>query len=203
MKRTPSSLFVISSLCLMVALGLIVSYFATRSFSSAAVQSGSRVGDPVKEIAGYRGWTKVNSEPQLMPERTAALCAPVSPSATDVDGPKNPHRHKYLTVYVNDVGRQAMIEQLKPNFPEGSVIVKEKLPDPSSQAPELMTVMIKRGKGFNPTSGDWEYMVVDGAGTKVVAQGKLEGCQSCHTANPGSDYVFRTYLPNEAWAKMK
>jgi hypothetical protein len=203
MKRTPSGLFVISSLCLMVALGLIVSYFATRSFSFAAVQSGSRVGEPVKEIAGYRGWMKVNSEPQLMPERTAALCAPASLPTTNVDGPKNPHRHKYLTVYVNDVGRHAMIEQLKPNFPEGSVIVKEKLPDRSSQDPELMTVMIKRGKGFNPASGDWEYMVVDGAGTKVLAQGKLEGCQSCHTANPGSDYVFRTYLPNEAWAKMK
>ena len=70
-----------------------------------------------------------------------------------------------------------MMEQAKPSFPEGSVIVKEKLPDKSSQTPELLTVMIKRGKGFNNESGDWEYMVVDGSGTKVEAQGKLENCQ--------------------------
>jgi hypothetical protein len=202
-NKNPSKLFVTSSLSLLVALGLLGSYFATMSFSSTAVQPLARIGDPVKEIAGYRGWMKVNREPQIMPERTAALCAPAALPTTDVDGPKNPHRHKYLTVYVNEVGRQAMIGQLKPSFPEGSVIVKEKLPDPSSQVPELMTVMIKRGKGFNPASGDWEYMVVDGTGTKVLAQGKLEACQSCHTVNPGSDYVFRTYLPNEAWTRMK
>jgi hypothetical protein len=190
---------VISWLCLLVIIGSFVSYFTTKSFSSPELYRAAPVGSPVKEIAGYRGWSKVNTEPQLMPDRTAALCAAASLPAA----PKNPHANKYVTVYVNDIGRKAMLEQLNPNFPEGSVIVKEKLPDKSSQSPELLTVMIKRGKGFNPTNGDWEYMVIDGTGTTVQARGRLENCQSCHTGRPGTDYVFRTYLPNEVLNKLK
>lgn len=191
-------LLVISSLCLLVVIGLFGSYFTTQSFSSPTFQTVAPPGDPVKEIAGYRGWSKVNTEPQLMPDRTATLCAANLPNA-----PKNPHANKYVTVYVNDIGRKAMTEELNPYFPEGSVIVKEKLPDKSSQAPELLTVMIKRGKGFSPTNGDWEYMVVDGTGTTVQARGKLENCASCHTGRSGTDYVFRTYLPNETQNKLK
>jgi hypothetical protein len=191
-------LIVIPALCLLIGIGLLVSYFATQSFSSVAVRPPD---NPIKEIDGYRGWPKVNTQPQLMPDRTAALCAPVFDAL--FDNGRNPHRHKYVTVYVNDIGRQAMLEQIRPAFPEGSVIVKEKLPEKSSQTPELLTVMIKHGKGFNPTSGDWEYMVVDGTGTTVQARGKLENCQSCHSARPKTDYVFRTYLSNEAMNKLK
>jgi Cytochrome P460 len=191
----------ILSLGLLVAIGLGVSYFATHSYSSAAAHPGETAGDPVKEITGYRGWTKVNTEPQLMPDQTAALCAPASPALSTAT--QNPHRNKYITVYVNELGRKAMLEQKSPAFPEGSIIVKEKLQDKSSPAPELMTVMIKRGKGFNPTSGDWEYMVVDGTGTKVMARGKLDNCQSCHRGKPGTDYVFRTYLPGEVSSTLK
>ena len=198
MHRNIPRPLVASSLCFLVVVGLFVSYFMTKSYSSSEFHPKVPVIDPVKEIAGYQRWSKVNSEPQLMPDPTALLCAQVIR-----DGTKNPHNNKYLTVYVNDPGRQAMYQQLTPKFPEGSVIVKEKLPEKSSQAPELLTVMIKRGKGFNPTSGDWEYMVVDGTGTKVMAQGKLENCQLCHTTKSGTDYVFRTYLPNEVQNKLK
>jgi hypothetical protein len=189
--------FAFSSFCLLVVVGLFASYYTIKPVSSSGVQPTAPAVNPVKEIAGYRGWSKVNTEPQLMPDRTSFLCA--APMATA----KDPHLNKYATVYVNDIGRKAMLEQLKPSFPEGSVIVKEKLPNKSSQEPELMTVMIKREKGFNPTSGDWEYMVVDGTGTKVEAQGKLENCQSCHAAKPGTDYVFRTYLPREVLNQLK
>lgn len=191
----------ILSLCLLIAVGLFVGYFATQPHSSAAAHPAETAGEPVKEINGYRSWTKVNTEPQLMADQTALLCAPASPSLRAAA--QNPHSNKYITVYVNELGRKAMLEQKTPAFPEGSVIVKEKLPDQSSQTPELMTVMIKRGKGFNPTSGDWEYMVVDGTGTKVTARGKLDNCQSCHIARPGTDYVFRTYLPGEVTSKLK
>lgn len=191
--------FSVTSICLLVGIGLFVSYFAIQSSSSPVAPPAASVGNPVKEIAGYRGWSKVNTEPQLMPDRTAVLCAAPSSPTT----PKNPHTNKYVTVYVNDIGRKAMLEQSNPNFPEGSVIVKEKLPNKASQEPELLTVMIKRGKGFNPTSGDWEYMVVDGTGTMVQARGKLESCQACHTGNSRTDYVFRTYLPNEVLNKLK
>jgi hypothetical protein len=158
----------------------------------------------LNEIAGYRNWTKVNPEPQLMELRTRVLCARVlSPTAIDVNGKTNPHHEKYITVYVNAVGKTAMTEQAKPNFPVGSVIVKEKLPDKTSQSPELLTVMVKRESGFNPRSGDWEYLVVDGNGESVTERGKLETCQGCHLATPQSDYIFRSYLPDEVRSKLK
>jgi hypothetical protein len=194
-------IFVCMSLCLLIALGLSV--LRSSSFSSTAIRRDP-VAVQVKEIAGYRDWSKVNPEPQVMPEPAAQLCGiAVSPAGVLIDGDKNPHRRKYLTVYVNDIGRKAMLEKKAPRFPPDSVIVKEKLSDKNNPAPELLTVMIKRGKGFNPTSGDWEYMVVDGTGSNVTAQGKLENCQSCHTARPGTDYVFRTYLPGEVLSQLK
>jgi Cytochrome P460 len=201
MSRNATAPLLISSLGLVMAIGLFVSYFGTQSCSSASAHAAVAAGDPVNEIAGYRNWSKVNPEPLRMADRTAFLCA--APAAVPPADPKNPHTNKYITVYVNDLGRKAMLEQKSPDFPEGSVIVKEKLSERSSPAPELLTVMIKRGQGFNPASGDWEYMALDGTGTRVLAEGKLENCQSCHSAKPETDYVFRTYLPYEVQTKLK
>lgn len=156
----------------------------------------------IKEIEGYKSWTKVNDTPILMPKPVAAACAALL-GVRGANSATNPHRDKYFTVYVNDVGRQAMFSQKNPKFSEGSVIVKEKLSAKDSQTPELLTVMIKKEKGFNPASGDWEYMVVDGTGTKIETRGNLENCQACHLANEKSDYIFRTYLSNEVESKLK
>lgn len=149
----------------------------------------------IKEIEGYKNWTKVNSAPQLMPDVVAMSCILYkSPSGEIVDPKTNPHLKKYITVYVNDIGRAAMLERQKAQFPEGSVIVKEKLPDENSQIPELLTVMIKQKKGIHPESGDWEYMVADGTGEKVEGRGALQNCQACHFNRKETDYIFRTYL---------
>jgi hypothetical protein len=197
MKKTfQIPLLIIASLCLLAIAGRSIGHLKTASPTAAAARDVRTA--QVKEIAGYRSWTKVNTVPQLMPDRTAQLCADVRAIQR-----KSPHDNKYLTVYVNELGRRAMLEQVAPSFPEGSVIVKEKLAAKDSDQPELMTVMIKRAKGFNPANGDWEYMVVDGTGTTVQAQGNLENCQSCHSGRPGTDYVFRTYLSDEAMKKLK
>jgi hypothetical protein len=139
-----------------------------------------------------------------MPGRVAAACSIwLSSKGVIIDGDSNPHRNKYFTVYVNEVGREAMLNQKNPKFPEGSVIVKEKLSTKNSQAPELLTVMIKQKKGFNRANGDWEYMVVDGTGTKLEGRGNLENCQACHIDNQKTDYVFRTYLSDEVANRLK
>lgn len=175
-----------------------------RSIVTSAPTGSDSSGNLLKEIKDYRNWTKVNSTPQLMLGRVAADCAiQLSPTGIDVDGTRNPHLNKYFTVYVNEVGRKAMLDQKHPQFPAGSVIVKEKLSARDSQKPELLTVMIKQQKGFNPESGDWEYMVVDGSGTKMAGRGNLQNCQSCHVARPHTDYVFRTYLPDGVASKLK
>jgi hypothetical protein len=154
-----------------------------------------------RAVSGYKSWVKVNPKPLKLPAALSVLCAAPTP-ASRADAGNNPHRQKYFTVYVNEVGRRAMIEQAKPQFPQGSIIVKEKLPDEQAVAPELLTVMIKREAGFNPQSGDWEYLVFDGTATKIEAGGKLENCQSCHAGNKASDYVFRSYLPDEMRTRL-
>jgi hypothetical protein len=63
--------------------------------------------------------------------------------------------------------------------------------------------MIKREKGFNPVSGDWEYMVTDGAGAQVQARGRLESCQACHLMNRSTDFINRSYLPREVAKNLK
>jgi hypothetical protein len=201
MNRHSARTVVFSILLLAAASFAVYVAIRTRSVSARIVPTDR---NPVNEIAGYRNWTKVNPEPQLMELRTRLLCArALSPTAIDVNGQTNPHHEKYITVYVNAVGRTAMMQQAKPNFPVGSVIVKEKLPDKTSQSPEILTVMVKRESGFNSRSGDWEYMVLDGHGESVTERGKLETCQGCHLATPQSDYIFRSYLPDEVRSKLK
>ena len=139
--------------------------------------------EQTKEIAGYRQWTKVNPRPIEMFKTVAELCAaPTLHNRADSAKPQtdNPHFRKFITVYVNAMGRAAMLEQKTPHFPVGSIIVKEKLSAETSKDPELLTVMIKREAGYNQANGDWEYLVTDGTGEKVTARGKLENCAVCH-----------------------
>ena len=153
-------------------------------------------------IAGYKGWTRVNSEPQNIPSRVAIQCAiPTREQMSWED--QNPHRDKFVVVYVNSIGRDAMTKQRTPRFPEGSVIVKEKLTTKESTTPELLTVMKKREPGYDPGNGDWEYFVFDGRGREMKASGKLETCQGCHFYEKNTDYVSRRYIPDDMWQKMK
>jgi hypothetical protein len=136
-------------------------------------------------------WIQVNAEPYQMPAPVAALCAP----GTGLQ--QNPHASAYITVYVNKVGRDAMFAKETQRFPEGSMIVKEKYSTPEDRKPLLYTIMRKRGAGYNPTGGDWEFSVVGPNGTQVQAIGKLENCQSCHVGKSESDFVFRPYVKSD------
>jgi hypothetical protein len=159
-------------------------------------------GPTAEVIAGYRQWTRVNPEPQIVSSPLAAQCAAPTAAQLQMED-TNPHNNKWVVVYVNDIGRAAMMEQKKPVFPQGSIIVKEKLTTQESKDPELLTVMRKREAGYDSTRGDWEYMVFDGPGKIVKASGKLENCQACHLPLKATDYVSRRYLPADAWNKLK
>jgi len=163
----------------------------------------SDAGDKLAlEISGYRSWTRVNPEPLNLPAPLDLLCrAPTLDERAETS--RNPHRRKFFTVYVNESGRDAMMTAAEPKFPQGSIIVKEKLLDKGGSKAELLTAMIKRGPGFNPTNGDWEYFVLNGEGVKVEARGKLENCQACHSTKKETDYVFRSYLPGNVRQKLR
>ncbi|HEX7996854.1 MAG TPA: cytochrome P460 family protein [Pyrinomonadaceae bacterium] len=194
-----------------LALLIIGSALAGFTFSSGALKAETTSTlnfetrlPQVDEIRDYRRWTKVNPQPTpISSVAVAVLCR--MPTANDDmhDAGRSPHVNKLITVYVNELGRQAMMTELRPQFPVGSVIVKEKLSADKMDAPELLTVMVKRERGFNPAVGDWEFMAVNGAGTKIDARGRLESCQSCHVLMKERDFVSRSYLPDELRSKLR
>lgn len=150
------------------------------------------------EITHYKEWKLVNPAPQRVDPALSASCSRPLPV---VDG--GPHEHKYISVYVNSIGADAMLHQRKPVFPEGSIIVKEKLNDLASKEPELLTVMRKREPGYNASSGDWEYLVLDGKAANITDRGQLASCNSCHTAYKSTDFITRAYLPRETRNELK
>jgi hypothetical protein len=96
-----------------------------------------------------------------------------------------------------------MAEEKTPSFPVGSVIVREKLSSEASDKPEVLTVMVKREKGFNPENNDWEFLVIDGSATKIQQREKTGSCQACHLKQKDNDFVFRSYLSDEMRGKLK
>jgi len=182
-------------LLVLFIVGLFVSIAVSSSKpSSSEVVMRSDEGVVNKIIAGYKQWTRVNAEPHAVVSRLAVLCS--RPTAAQISlAEQNPHLDKFVVVFVNGIGKLAMMEQKTPIVPEGSVIVKEKLTTKDSSSPELLTVMRKREAGYDPDKGNWEYMVFDGAGQTLQASGKLENCQGCHIQHRATDYISRIYLP--------
>ena len=133
-------------------------------------------------------WIQVNAEPYQMGPAVAADCAAATATL-------DPHAAFYITVYVNNAGREAMFAKQAQRFPEGSIIVKEKFGAPSGdRKPLLYTIMRKRESGYNPKVGDWEFSVVGPDGKEMKATGKLENCQGCHVGQSESDFVYRPYV---------
>ena len=140
-------------------------------------------------------WTKVNDEPYHMNPAVAVLCGIPTRQGLESERKKNPHAESYITVYVNNAGKEAMFAKEIKTFPEGSLIVKEKIGHRvEGSKPLLYTLMRKREAGYNPSLGDWEFAVVAANGKDIQGIGKLENCQSCHRRKRDSDFVFRPYL---------
>jgi hypothetical protein len=150
------------------------------------------------EILKYKTWTVVNAEPVKQDLFASADCA-------DVRTPvPSPHKDKYIRVYVNDVGQEAMLEAKSPKFPVGTIVIKEKLPEKKSQTPEFFTIMLKREAGYDPRGGDWQYLIMRSAKAKIETPSDIESCQSCHSAwAEKSDFISRTYLSTQQHQKMR
>ncbi|MGH9873265.1 MAG: cytochrome P460 family protein [Pyrinomonadaceae bacterium] len=160
---------------------------------------GANPDNILAQLAGYRKWALVNPVPVIMDQRAAAACAIVLKPDADL----NPHSTRYISVYVNRLGQESMMNRLTPVFPEGSIIVKEKFVNQFAKTPELLTVMVKHKQGYDSETGDWEYLVTDGSGLKIEERGSLARCNTCHVSYKESDYVTRTYLPREVRQKLE
>ena len=91
-------------------------------------------------------------------------------------------------VYANSIAREAMLT--KTTFPQGSILVREKFAPPNAPSPELLAVMLKRAPGFNRAGGDWEFLTLDGAATKIRKRQKKGSCLQCHASQKDRDFVF-------------
>ena len=178
---------------MMAGLVLIIAFAARRTqsakdefrFDAATLKDGAT-------------WIKVNTEPYRISSTVDLLCR--APTAADYEPERksNPHAASYITVYVNKVGGDAMFAKNVQRFPEGSIIVKEKIGTHfEGRKPLLYTLMKKREPGYNPKVGDWEFSVVGPDGKQLQAIGKLENCQGCHIGKSATDFVYSPYVKSE------
>jgi len=111
-----------------------------------------------------------------------------------MDQQNNLNQTLFGAVYLNDIARNVLTQSEPLVYPEGAVIVREKL-ETEAGSPELLTVMIKRKKGFNPEANDWEFLLINSNATKITKREKTGSCQSCHQSVSAKDFVFDSYLP--------
>lgn len=84
-----------------------------------------------------------------------------------------------------------MLSDQPTTFPTGSIIVREKLKTvDDKQQPQLVAAMVKRPTGFSPKTGDWEYLILDGALTKIRERTKTGVCFDCHQSQRSRDFVY-------------
>src|SRR5262245_44062420 len=98
MKHLKSASFVFA-----LALSVSISLYLSKPVSSFPSVNKLSNGD---FIAGYKNWTRVNKDPQNVPSRIAIQCALPTAEQRSLEQ-QNPHRDKFVVVYVNSIGRSA------------------------------------------------------------------------------------------------
>lgn len=108
---------------------------------------------------------------------------------------------EYVRLYVDQdgEGEDAGDSRFEP-YIEGTIFLKENYlsKDAKPDAPATITAMIKREKGYDPGSNDWQFLqwdtdgnlLIDGNGTSAPAQAL---CIKCHANMAERDFVFSTF----------
>jgi hypothetical protein len=130
---------------------------------------------------------RVTEQPFPVTSRFAAMCAPRPQQV-----PQDPHEGKSIHVFVTSGGYDTM-KTGKGVYPRGTLILKEKFADAAGTKPVLFTGMLKRKKGYNAESGDWQFFVLNADATNVTTD-NTRSCISCHVPFRETDYVSRAYL---------
>lgn len=145
-------------------------------------------------VRAYTTWAPLFQAPRNISATLMAMCRSMTPE--EAAYARSEHAQYYVQVYTNPIGSDTIRQPGPRVFPEGSVIVKEKLLQDTRLlklgAPQRvgLGIMLKREKNFDPVGGDWEYLYVDAAGRITRDQKQLEHCRACHSANRERDSVF-------------
>jgi hypothetical protein len=164
----------------MVLLSLIV----------AVISIGCRaIADTGSQADDYRSWTRLTSDPHPVSFALSAQCAPVTAAQLERDRQiHGPHSDRWIMVYANPIAAAALRDKNVTVFPEGAVIVKEKLRAPEDPKAEAVAVMTKRSAKDFPNSNGWEFSF-----RPTEATPTYEGCIACHRAGGKKDFVFGQY----------
>lgn len=139
----------------------------------------------VPEITSRMGTTKI-----LMPSPTIFTRSPPVSTSKQNETTHEDGSNSYGVVYVNSLARELVKADPPIPFPTGSIIVREKLAKAGDTQPLLLTVMIRRARGFNPNANDWEFLAVNGAMNKILERQKKGACVDCHASQQQRDFVY-------------
>jgi hypothetical protein len=94
----------------------------------------------------------------------------------------------FARVWINGPVEDVVLTGLGGNLPDGSIIVKENLGESTSEKADAWTIMWKVS-GYDPDNNDWFWANVTPDGD-VNAEGRVEGCITCHGGARENDFVF-------------
>lgn len=92
-------------------------------------------------------------------------------------------------VYANELARN-QIEEPNPRFPAGSIIVRERFDSITATKPSVVIAMVKRERGFSKDTGDWEFLVLNGADLELRSRETTGRCAECHAGARRTDWIF-------------
>lgn len=165
--------------------------FLLLAFLASPLGAAPTDDDLLAYIKDRAALERVTPQPVDMPKAVAARCR-IDP----ILQPPSPHAAAKFHIFANAPAALPIFDPWG-KFPEGSLIVKEKLGAEDGKT-QLFTGMWKREKGFFPECGDWEFFTVDGAATKIVERGKLANCANCHEDFTKGDHVSRYHYAQPA-----
>jgi len=97
------------------------------------------------------------------------------------------HDFAYEKVLANAVASEPYVAESYP-LPAGSVVVGEQHGDPSCTSLTGYYLMAKEPPGYDPAGADWHWQRLD-TNQRVVEDGRLQACSSCHAKPPCTDYL--------------
>lgn len=147
--------------------------------ASFVVASCSTITAPFRDAdprwADFKSWTKVNAEPG-------------TGNPTNFLGGVHQGDEGYRDVYVNDIGKEALLGSAPYNFPAGTVLVKEQFAskaDWEAGRKPAHTISVKATASDELSKDDWVW-----ADSYKGSAGESAFCAGCHSIAAKDDYAF-------------
>ncbi len=120
--------------CLLVGMGVVMLLTASAGrHTRSSIREGFRFD--ASELKDKTLWAQVNTKPYYISSAADALCRAPTRGDYEAERKRNPHAATYITVYVNQVGREAMFAK-EPHWMHGKRAVVE--PERKLTAKELV-----------------------------------------------------------------